>query len=218
MAKKIAVILAGAGNKDGSEITEAVSLIISLSALGAELVFFAPNKSVKSKNFLTNEFSPHDRNLMEESARITRSQIKDIHLLDSKEFDGIAIPGGFGVALHFSNWAQKGSKCEVDAQFEKVIRAFHAESKPIAAICIAPALIARVLGQFEVELTVGEDGETASEIKKTGARHEVCPLTDFITDRENKVISTPAYMYDSAKPHEVFKGIQGLAKEFMEMA
>lgn len=218
MAKKIAIILAGCGNKDGSEITEATSLIISLTALGAELEFFAPDRSFHPKNFLTSEASAETRNLMLEAARITRGKIRNLNELDSTHFDGLAIPGGYGVLLHFSNWSEKGARCEVDSQFEKIVKSFHQESKPIAAICIAPALIARVLGSHRVELTVGENSTTSKEIEKTGAQHEVCPLTDFITDRENKVISTPAYMYDGAKPFEVFKGIQGLAKEFMEMA
>lgn len=77
--------------------------------------------------------------------------------------------------------------------------------------------MARVLGKKHITVTVGADGDTAKEIQKTGAIHEICPATDYVTDREHKVITTPAYMYD-AKPHEVFKGISGLVKEFIEMA
>ena len=100
---------------------------------------------------------------------------------------------------------------------QKAIEAFYSQSKPIAAICIAPVILAKVLGSKGVTVTIGNDKKTASEIQKTGAHHESCPVTDFITDREHKIITTPAYMYD-AKPHEVFRGISGLGKEFIEMA
>lgn len=215
--KKIAVILSGCGNKDGAEIQEAVSLIINLSQLGADVTYFAPNAEFSAKNFLTNQTTNEKRNVMLESARITRSQMKDLATLNANDFDAIALPGGFGAALNLSTWASAGAKCTVNADLEKALLAFHTQSKPIAAICIAPAIVAKVLGKFKVTLTIGDDAETAAEIQKTGAIHEACPVDDYVTDREHKVITTPAYMYD-AKPHEVFAGITALCKELIEMA
>jgi len=215
--KKIAVVLSGCGNKDGAEIQEAVSLIIHLSKLNAEMTFFAPNTEFTPKNFLTNEAIHEKRNVMTESARITRSQMKDLKQLHAKEFDAIALPGGFGVALNLSTWAKEGASCTVNPDLEKALLEFHKQSKPIAAICIAPAIVAKVLGKFGVTVTIGDDKETAAEIQKTGAHHETCPVDDFVTDREHKVITTPAYMYN-AKPHEIFTGISALSKELMEMA
>jgi enhancing lycopene biosynthesis protein 2 len=215
--KKIAVVLSGCGNKDGSEIQEAVSLIVSLSQLGAQLSFFAPDYDFTAKNFLTNK-PLEKRNVMVESARISRSKIQDLKNLKADSFDGLAMPGGFGAALNLSDWAEKGSQCRINEDLEKAILDFHQQSKPIAAICIAPTIVARVLGPQGVSVTIGDDKETAEKIKKTGAHHENCPVDDFITDREHKVITTPAYMYGEALPHQVFKGIQGLARELMEMA
>lgn len=217
-AKKIAVLLSGCGNKDGSEITEAISLIVQLSKLGAELTFFAPDLIFTPVNFITDQKHSEKRNVMEESARITRSKIIDVKKLKVDDFDALALPGGFGAALHLCNWAEKGSKCEVLPAVANAIRDFHKQSKPIAAICIAPVILARVLGAEGVELTIGNDAETAAEIRKTGAQHVDCPVDDYVTDRGCKVITTPAYMYGDAKPHEVFSGISGLAKELMEMA
>lgn len=218
MSKKIAVILSGCGNKDGAEITESVSLIVGLSAAGAEITYFAPNQDFTPKNFLTNEPLKEKRNMMVEASRISRSQMQDLKNLDASKFDGLALPGGFGAALHLSNWGEAGSKCQVHPQVEKAIQDFYKQSKPIAAICIAPTLVAKVLGEHRVTVTIGTDDETAKEIEKTGAQHETCPTTDYITDREHKVITTPAYMHGDSKPHEVFQGISGLVKEFIEMA
>ena len=218
MPKKIAVILSGCGNKDGSEITEAVSLIVGLSSAGCHIEYFAPNQEFTPKNFLTNQALPEKRNIMVEASRISRSHMKDLQNLKADDFDGLAFPGGMGAALHLSNWSEAGAKCKVHPLVEKAIVDFHKQSKPIAAICIAPTLVAKTLGKHRVSLTIGSDPETAQEIEKTGAQHIDCPVTDYISDREHKIISTPAYMYGSAKPHEVFQGISGLVKEFIEMA
>lgn len=215
--KKIAVVLSGSGNKDGTEITEAVSLIISLSKADADIKYFAPDTNFPAKNFLTNEVLKEPRNAMLESARISRSQIEDLKNLKADDFDALALPGGYGAALNLSTWAELGAKCSVLPELVKAIKAFHQQSKPIAAICIAPVILAKVLGEHQITITVGNDPETISEVQKTGAHHEVCPVEDYITDREHKIITTPAYMYN-AKPHQVFAGISALVQELIEMA
>ncbi|WP_413290036.1 isoprenoid biosynthesis glyoxalase ElbB [Bdellovibrio sp. HCB337] len=216
--KKIAVVLSGCGNKDGAEITEAVSLLISLSQNGASYMCFAPNTEVPALNFLTNETLSEKRNAMIEAARIARSQVQDLKTLKVTDYDALAFVGGYGAAKVLSTWAEKGAQCTVSPEVEKSIKDFYNASKPIAAICIAPVLLAKVLGSKKVTVTLGDGKETIAEVLKTGAQHEICPVDDYVTDRETKVITTPAYMYDNAKPHEVFKGISGLAKELVEMA
>jgi enhancing lycopene biosynthesis protein 2 len=217
-AKKIALVLAGCGNKDGTEITEAVSLIVQLSQLGAELKFFAPDQIYTPVNFINGQKHSEKRNVLEESARIARGNIEELKKLNPSEFDALVFPGGFGAALHLCNWAEKGAKCDVLPSVEVAVREFHRQSKPIAAVCVAPTLLARLLGEEGVTLTLGNDPEVAAEIEKTGAHHVECPVDDYVTDREHKVITSPAYMYGQALPHQVFKGISGLAKELMEMA
>jgi enhancing lycopene biosynthesis protein 2 len=215
--KKIAMILAGCGNKDGTEITEAVSAIVSLSQYKAHVDFFAPDKSFVSQNFLTDQ-KTEERNILIESARITRSQTQDLKKLKSSAYDALILPGGFGVALSLCDWAQKGASCHVDPTVEKTIKDFYDEEKPVGAICIAPALVARVLGNHNISVTIGSDKETALEIEKTGAKHIECPVDDFVSDRQHKIVTTPAYMYAQATPSQVFKGISGLVKELVEMS
>lgn len=216
--KKIAVVLSGCGFLDGSEITEAVSLLISLNQAGAEVFCFAPDIEFSSVDHITQSPSPETRRLLTEAARIARGQIQALSQLKTSEFDALALPGGFGAAKNLSNWASQGARCEVNAEVARVITEFHAASKPIGAICIAPVLIARVLGKHKPTLTIGNDPETAAELQKTGAIHEECPVNDYISDRECKIVSTPAYMYGDAKPHEVFAGVFGLAHELVEWA
>ena len=216
--KKIAVVLSGCGYLDGSEITEAVSLLIALNQAGAETHCFAPNIEVPTMNHQSKQPATDSRNILQESARICRGKIQDINQLNVQDFDALAFPGGYGAAKNLSSWASEGCKAKVLPAVEKVILDFYQASKPIGAICIAPVLLAKVLGNKKVTLTIGNDKETAAEIAKTGAIHEECPVDDYITDRETKVVTTPAYMYDDAKPNDVFKGIFGLAHELVEWA
>lgn len=216
--KKVAVILSGCGHKDGAEINEAVSLMIALGQNGAEYMCFAPSIEFEALNFINDQSLGQKRNVLTESARIARGTIQDLKTLNVAQYDALAFVGGFGAAKNLSDWAFKGSKCSVLPDVEKCIKDFHKETKPIAALCIAPVLLAKVLGSEKVTVTIGDDKETIAEILKTGAQHEVCPVDDYVTDRETKVITTPAYMYGNAKPHQIFKGISGLAKELVEMA
>lgn len=219
--KRIAVVLSGCGHKDGSEITEAVSTLIALSEAKAEYQVFAPDKDFSVIDHTANSFEPtsESRNVLAESARISRGHIKPLSELSARDFDGIAFPGGFGAALHLCSWAKTGAKCEVHPEVERVIKEFYAQEKPIAAICIAPALVARVLGYEKITVTIGKnDNITTAEIQKTGATHEDCDVTDFVTDREHRIITTPAYMFGDAKPFEVFTGIRKAIRELVEMA
>lgn len=215
--KKIAVVLSGCGFKDGAAITEAVSTLVSLSRLGAEYTVFAPNKEFTATNHVSGE-AADTRNILIEASRIARGEIHDLSQLKAEDFDGIAFPGGYGAALHLCNFAEKGANCDVLPDAARVIKEFHSQSKPICAICIAPALVAKVLGEHNVTVTIGNDEATAKEIEKTGAHHENCNVDDYVSDRESKVITTPAYMYGDARPHQVYTGIEAAINELVEMA
>lgn len=215
--KKIAIILSGCGNKDGSEITESISLIIALSKIKIEYCFFAPNIEMSPKNFITNVTLSEKRNILIESARIARGNIKDIKDLNLNDFDALVFPGGSGAAKYLCDWSTSGAKCEVLPSVQKAILEFNSKKRPIAAICIAPVLLARVLGSKGVLLTIGNDQQTIAEIQKTGAHHVECSVIDCVVDAENKILTTPAYMYDTASPYEVFQGISKLVVELIEM-
>lgn len=218
MAKKIAVVLSGCGHKDGAEITESVSSLIAISETGSTYEVFAPDQVFAVNNPITAKPTGESRNLLTEAARIARGHIHPLNELKAKDFDALVLPGGFGVALNLCSWAQDGAKCKVNPEVERVLKDFFKSQKPIGAICIAPALVARVLGPEGVTLTIGKDPDTAAEIGKTGAHHEDCAVDDFVTDRENRIVSTPAYMYGEARPHEVFTGVRKAIRELVEMA
>ena len=72
-----AVVLHGCGVYDGTEITEAVAVLVGLSRHGAKVSCFAPDKDqMHVINHTKGE--PHEdetRNVLVESARISRGEI-----------------------------------------------------------------------------------------------------------------------------------------------
>jgi len=158
--KNVAVILSGCGYLDGAEITEAISTLVAIGQNGAEYKVFAPNKDVSETNHLTNKSTGQIRNVLQEAARIARGDIQPLEKLKSQDFDALAFPGGFGAALHLCNFAEKGSSGEIDPQVKRVVNEFHDSGKPIAAICISPAIMALAFGSKGVNITIGDDQGT----------------------------------------------------------
>jgi enhancing lycopene biosynthesis protein 2 len=217
MAKKVAVVLSGCGFLDGSEITESICVLIALSEAGVETSCFAPDIELNETNHIGAKTTGATRNVLQESARIARGKIQNLTELSEKDFDAVVFPGGFGAALNLSSWAKEGAKSKVNPEVARVIKDFHTAVKPIGAACIAPTLLAKVLGKQGINITIGDDTATVAEIEKTGAHHVRCAVTDYVSDRDHKLVTTPAYMYE-AKPHEVFSGIRGMIRELVEMA
>ena len=193
-------------------------MLVSLSECAAEVVVFAPDQSFQPKDYLSGEPLAETRNVLREAARIARGQISSLSELKTEHFDAVVFPGGLGAATNLSSWAERGAACDVKPEVARVIREFHAAEKPIGAICIAPVLVAKVLGPRGVTVTVGAAGDVATEVEKTGAIHESCSVDDFITDRDHRIVTTPAYMYGDASPFAVFTGIRKAVRELVEMA
>lgn len=195
--KKVAVILSGCGVFDGSEIHEAVLTLLALDQHNADIAIFAPNITQHHViNHLSGEETKETRNVLVESARIARGKISDLSLLDIDLFDAIVFPGGFGAAKNLSDFAFKGADCKVHPTVSAIIAAALKIRLPMAFICIAPVILARVAATLELSpsVTIGSDDQTAQQIERIGARHQNCPASSYILDGELKVVSTPAYM------------------------
>lgn len=213
---KVGVVLSGCGFKDGAEIQEAVLTLYFLDKYGAEVICMAPNiNQHHTVNHLTGEKMNETRNVLVESARIARGNIKNIKEVNIRDLDAVIFPGGFGAALNLSDFGLKGSASNVNEDVENIIKEVHTLKKTLGFICIAPAVCARVLGN-SVKVTIGNDEGTANEINKTGAIHEVKNVDDICVDLENKIVSAPAYMYDSS-PFNVGKGIEKLVEKVLEL-
>lgn len=215
--KKIGVVLSGCGVRDGSEIHEAVFTLLAIDRQGAEAVCMAPDADFPETNHLTMQETGGRRNALVESARIARGNIRDIKDVKAVDLDAVIFPGGFGAAKNLCNFAVKGAGASIHPEVARLLNEVAAAGKPIGAICIAPALIAAALGrELAPTLTIGNDAGTAAEMEKAGARHQDCPVTDFVVDRKNKIVSTPAYML-ATHISETYEGIDKCVRAVMEL-
>jgi len=196
MNKTIAVLLSGCGHQDGAEIHEATLTLWAIHKHGAQYQCFAPDIAQHHVlNHITGQEMPEQRNVLIESARIARGNILPLNEYQADGFAGLVIPGGFGAAKNLCTYAFDGVDCTVNDQVARAVRETHAAGKPLGALCIAPVILAKVLGKGT--LTIGQDEATANNLIAMGARHEATWQGEVCVDRENKLVSTPCYMLDS---------------------
>ena len=217
--KHIAVILSGCGYLDGAEIRESVLTLLYLDQLGAKVQCFAPDiMQMHVVNHLSGEEVPSEsRNVLVEAARIARGEVQDLANLNAASFDGLVIPGGFGVAKNLSDLAVKGPQATVNSEFQRVVKAFLAQQKPIGAICIAPAVLAAAIqGDHSATLTIGDDEGTASAIEAFGSSHQNCETAAYVFDEKLKIASCSAYMREDSIS-AVAKGIEQVVRQVIEI-
>lgn len=187
---KVAVILSGSGRMDGSEVHESTLSLLYLAQGGASYQCFAPeDPQLAVKNHLTGETMQESRSQIVEAARIARGDIAPLQEAKAEDFDALLIPGGAGTLKNLGD-----GPGGLRGDFRSLVEAFADAQKPVAAICIAPVLVARALGSRGVVLTIGNDAETVQMLQQSGASHIDCSVGDCVADEKNRVVSTPAYM------------------------
>lgn len=213
--KKFAVVISGSGVYDGAEIHETVMTMLAIKKAGAEYQMFAPDMMQHHViNHLTGEEMPEKRNVLVESARIARGNIKPLAEYDPKDYDALILPGGFGAAKNLCTFAFDGPDCKVNPDVEKAVKDTHAQKKPIGALCISPALISKLLG--DVELTIGQDAGTAEAITKMGSKHIKTTHGEVVVDKKHNVFTTPCYMLD-ANIMQIELGAMNVVEAMMEV-
>ena len=217
MAKNIGVLLSGCGVFDGTEIHEAVLTLLFLDRAGARTVCLAPDKPQHHViDHLSQQESDARRNVLVESARIARGEIRSLRTVVVSDLDALIIPGGFGAAKNLSDFAFKGPEAEVDPDVVRLIRDMATARKPIGAICIAPAVLARALADRRPVVTVGNDVGTARAIEAMGGVHQERAVDQICVDEANRLVTAPAYMLGPGIK-EVARGIEKLVAKVMEM-
>jgi enhancing lycopene biosynthesis protein 2 len=220
--KTIGVLLCGSGHLDGSEVRESVLTLWALDKYKNEhhkelrvqcLAYEAPQYHVM--NHRAQSESTEVRHMVEESARIARGQISTWQNYPLHQLDALIIPGGFGVAKNLCQWAFKGSASGVVEGIREGILQLHQQKKPLGAICIAPALLALILGHKHISVTLGNDLETIRECEKTGAKHQICGPDEICIDTQHRLFSTPAYMFSQANLFTISQGIEKLVFQLL---
>jgi len=218
---RVAVCLSGCGFLDGTEIHEAVCTLLALDQAGADILCCAPDIPQADVIDHTKQAPApgESRNVLVESARIARGQIRDLASVQADEIDALIFPGGFGAAKNLCTFATDGADCKVHPEVERLVGQMLSAGKPVGAICIAPAMIARITGKKNIRarLTIGTDKDTAAAIHAMGAQHCDCQARDIVVDEQHKIVSTPAYMLAQG-PADVFEGVRKLVEAVLKMA
>lgn len=223
----IAVLLSGSGVYDGAEIQEAVFTLLALEKHGAQAVCIAPDVWQHHViNHLTGEEMPEKRHVLVESARIARGKVRPLHEVSTLEFDALMIPGGFGNAKNLTKWAFEGADGEIVPEVRDFIQAIHQAQKPIAAICMAPAVLAKALQGTgtHAKLTVGttlapspyDIAGINAGLAKAGAEPVERAIDELSFDAENKIITAPCYMME-ASISEVYSSIDNVVNTLLQM-
>lgn len=223
--KRIAVILSGCGNRDGSELQESLSLLLAIDRRGWQYQCFAPEgyfEVVPHVEVVDDEeegtiLDTEQRDIFVESARIARGNLLPLEQYRPEDYDALALPGGMGAARNLSTFAFDGPRMTVvDSVADAILETYRAH-KPVLAMCIAPMVVAKMLGRYEVELTLGPADNQASGVAKGfGCKVQACGPTDVCVDTEHKVLTTPAYMA-ATRISEIFDGAENLVAALAEM-
>ena len=146
--------------------------------------------------------------------------------MNPSNIDALVIPGGFGSAKNFSDWAFKGSDGEILPEVKLLLVNMINAGKPIAALCVSPILVAKALEgtNIETNLTMGNSTNkspyTISDfhggLEKTGAITEEKSITEILIDKTNKIVTAPCYMFD-ASIVEVNKNINQAVKALLDL-
>ncbi|MFW6371282.1 MAG: isoprenoid biosynthesis glyoxalase ElbB [Bacteroidota bacterium] len=213
--KKIAVVLSGSGVYDGSEIHEATLTLLAIARNGAQYQCFAPDvEQAHVINHLTGEEMQESRNVLVESARIARGNVKPLSEYDAAGFDAVIFPGGFGAAKNLCTFAFDGVDCKINPDVEHAVKATIEAGKPLGALCISPVLVAKILG--DVDVTIGQDEGTIDAIEHMGSSHKKTTHGEVVVDEKYKVITTPCYMLD-ATIDQIADGAENVVRKVLEL-
>jgi enhancing lycopene biosynthesis protein 2 len=222
--KHVALLLAGCGVYDGSECTEAVSIILHLERNGCTFDTFSPNKDqVHTVNHTAGSADEDPkRNVMVESARIVRGKIQDVKEFDIDKYDAVVVPGGFGAMKNLCSYAIDGvDKFKIDDGVKKMLTACLDTKKVLGLTCIAPMLMTKVKPGCKITLgkATGDNfpyAGTIADAISLGMNHVECDNKGIVVDEENKIVTCPAFMQDE-NFYAVFVNIGMLVDKIVEM-
>ena len=224
---KIGVLLSGCGVYDGAEIQEAVLSLLAIDEIGAEAVCISVDEpQFHVINHLTGDEMHEERNMLVESARIARGQIREISTIAPAELDAIVIPGGFGSAKNFTKWAFSGPEGEINPKVKLLIVNMINVGKPVVALCVSPIVVAKAMQNSSIHpsMTIGSDqaqspydiNAFSDGLKATGAETSMHTVQEIHIDSENKIITAPCYMME-ASISEVYMNIRSAIRAIPDL-
>lgn len=206
---KIGVLLSGCGVYDGAEIQEAVFTMLACAELDLEYTCISIDKPQHHViNHTTGEEMNESRNMLVESARISRGQITSINDISPADIDGLIIPGGFGSAKNFTTWAFSGPDGTILPEVKLLLVNMLNVGKPIAALCVSPVVLAKAFEgtDYGISMTLGSDQapspysipDFSAGLAKTGVEPVMKTVQEIHVDAKNMIITAPCYMMDAS--------------------
>src|SRR5262245_42341660 len=98
--RRVGVLLSGCGVYDGSDVQEAVLVVLALRRRALRVVFMAPDiepSEVVDHTPAAAADGAAPRRVISESARIARGVVSDLATIVPSEIDAVVVPGGMGV-------------------------------------------------------------------------------------------------------------------------
>ena len=130
------------------------------------------------------------------SVKLSVFSADEINRLDSRAYDGILL-----------------NEVSIDsADIAKTLREFHGDSKPIGAIGVSVQILLSVFRDLSLEVAGRNDGKT------TRAIFSNCAPDDYVSDRENKILTTLGSLSIGATAEQLALARSRLLREFIEMA
>ena len=161
---RFAVVLSGCGRADGSEIHEAVTALLAIDCAGCAYRCFAPDiEQAAVINNLTSEKMEERRNVLVESARIARGDIKPLNELNVGDFDCIVFPGGLGAVTNWCDFADKGINCTVESSVSRVLEDAY-KNKLVIDQTVAPV----IQSIFSMKMDGFSPAQIADKLNKDG--------------------------------------------------
>jgi len=224
---KIGILLSGCGVYDGSEIQETILTMLAIEEQGGEYICIGIDSNQNQViNHITGEEMSEKRNMLIESARISRGQIVDIKNIHPSDLDALVIPGGFGNAKSFTKWAFEGAKGSILPEVKLFLVNMANVGKPILGLCVSPIVLGKAFegSQTSCSMTLGSTLEDSpydiqsfsDELLKTKAKVVMKTIKEIEIDLENRIITAPCYMMN-ATILEVKANIDLAMKALFEM-
>jgi enhancing lycopene biosynthesis protein 2 len=213
---KVGVLLSGCGLGDGSQVEEVMLTYLALDKYGIDYTAIAPDKlQFDVINHMTEKEQNEGRNILIESARIGRGRIKNLKMAMDEELDALILPGGLGVFKNLSDYIIKRENFKVDESVKELICKFYKAKKPVLGICGSVILIPKSLEGMGKRIKIATTNNAYENLLASlNCELQNCKANEIVFDKENKVISTPAFLA-SQNMNEVYEGIDRMIKKLI---
>jgi enhancing lycopene biosynthesis protein 2 len=196
------VLLSGCGAYDGTDVSEAVLVLLALDRAGARAELFAPEREqmdvVDHASTLTAE--PGEgarRDVFRESCRLSRARVTPLGSARVEILDALVLPGGFGAAKNWmTGFASPGVPRTPHAEEARFVRHFLDSRKAVGSISLGRALVSAVIGE-----------ELPDEPAPV-------PATGVAADEARRLYYTPGFLA-SDRISEVAAGIERLVEKLL---